>query len=306
MAIASDRLPSLKGIEAFVSAAHALSFRDAAEQLHLTTSAVSRRIQSLEEQIGVQLFDRNTMSVRLTSAGRNYLNLLMPGIDIIQRANREIQQESQENCIRIACSSLVASQWLQPLLMKYRERWPDVKIEVYALDPLKLNALTETDLCIATINDGQQCHDAVHLFEMHYFPICSAELADTIPIRSPEDLYKVPLIEIRAASDAWPLWFRAAGLRRFPPKGTIMIEDTAAYTDAVVQGLGVGLGSAELTGERLRRGQVRRLFDITCRYPRSVYLRANGDALRRPPVRALQEWLVADAHEMPAARFAHA
>lgn len=302
MAIASNRLPSLKGIEAFVSAAHALSFRDAAEQLHLTTSAISRRIQSLEDQVGVQLFDRNTRSVRLTSAGRHYLDLLMPAIDIIQTANRAVRKEQQEGAIRIACSSLVASQWLQPLLMRFRQRWPDVKIEVYALDPLKLSAPTETDLCIATINDGDPCQDAIHLFEMHYFPICSAELAEAVPIRSPEDLYKVPLIEIRAANDAWALWFRAAGLERFPPKGTIMIEDTSAYTEAVVQGLGVGLGSAELTGERLRRGQVKRLFDITCRYPRSVYLRANRDALQRPPVLALQEWLLADARQMPAAR----
>lgn len=290
--MASGRLPSLKGIEAFIAAARASSFRDAAEQLHLTTSAISRRIQSLEEQIGVLLFERNTRSVRLTAAGQDYLQLLMPGLEAIHNATRTIQHGPQENYVRVACSSMITSQWLNPTLAGFREQWPDVSIEVYALDPLQLSAMTVTDLAIATINDGQASAGAVRLFGMTYFPICSAELQDAVPIREPADLYGVPLIESGAARDAWPMWFRAAGLTGFPSKGTIMIEDTGAYIEAVIQGLGVGLGSEELTGESLRRGSIRRLFDVTCRYPRGVYLRRSEKAMARPSVRALHDWLV--------------
>ena len=289
------RIPSLKGIEAFVAAAESSSFRIAAEDLHLTTSAVSRRIQSLEEQMGVQLFDRTTRTVRLTPTGQHYLDLLMPGLLVIEEAGRAVQDRVEEESIRVACSSMLASQWLQPNLTGFRQRWPNFQIEIYSLDPLQLSSATSTDLRIATINDGHECSGWKRLFGMEFFPICSAELAESHMLRTPRDMTGFPLIQSPSAKDAWSMWFRAAGLKGLEPKSVIMIEDSGAYIDAVAQGLGIGLGGPHMSGDALRRGHVRRMFDVACHYPRSVFLRVSDKATDRTPVRALYDWLVEKA-----------
>src|SRR5688500_13378304 len=67
------RLPSLKFLKTFQVAAARLSFKAAAEELFITPSAVSHQIKSLEEQLGVTLFERGPHSLSLSEAGRQYL-----------------------------------------------------------------------------------------------------------------------------------------------------------------------------------------------------------------------------------------
>lgn len=293
--MAYQRLPSLKGIEAFVCAANTLSFRDAADQLFLTTSAISRRIQLLEEQLNTQLFERCARAVRLTEAGRTYLSHLTPGLDIIREASNKMLKGGQDNCIRIACTSLISAQWLHPRISDFMEVCPDSDFEVFTLESLKFNNSSDVDLCIGTMNDGAGQSSKIRLFEMDYFPICAPRLLEEADLKKPSDLENVTLLRNYYVPDSWPNWLQAAGVPGLMPRHMVMIEEPGAYHAAICQGMGVGLGGENLTGESLRKGEVVRLFDISCRYPRSAYLQANNNALQRPVVRAFHDWLVAAA-----------
>lgn len=71
-----ERLPSLNAVRSFVAAARLQSFTAAAQELHVTQGAVSRMVQALEQELGLQLFNRNGRFIALTQAGQGYLSLI--------------------------------------------------------------------------------------------------------------------------------------------------------------------------------------------------------------------------------------
>ena len=73
-------LPPLNALRAFEAAARHLSFKQAAHELHVTAGAVSQQVRLLEERLGVQLFERLTRQVILTSAGETYLTPVRQGV----------------------------------------------------------------------------------------------------------------------------------------------------------------------------------------------------------------------------------
>ncbi|MFA7441006.1 MAG: LysR family transcriptional regulator [Sphingomonadaceae bacterium] len=288
----TQRLPSLRGIEAFVAVAEALSFRDAAERLNLTASAVSRRVQALEQQFGVALFERGPRSVSLTIAGNAYLERLRPGLEIVREASAAASRSRREAPIRVATTPLISTQWLHGALGNFLENRPGCEVEIHTVPSLRVELEAGIDMCISSLKDGDMVSDAVRLFGMEFFPICAPELVQSLALRKPEDLMQATLLVAGGARDAWPMWLRAAGLAELTPRGGIMIADSASYLEAVGQGLGVGLGSAGLSEAILSSGRAVRLFDVICRYPRSVYARANQLSLKRPEVKSLFEWLL--------------
>lgn len=81
-------LPSLNGMRAFEAAARLGSVKDAAEELHLTPSAVSRHIRSLETNLGQELFERSFRQITLTARGSYYAHSLSEAFEAIRRAQR--------------------------------------------------------------------------------------------------------------------------------------------------------------------------------------------------------------------------
>ena len=87
--VAQIRTPPLRLLRAFCLAARHSSFKDAADRLSLTPSAVSHQVKELEEQLGVTLFERRTRSVVLTPVGRQLLEDLEPALRRSARRSNE-------------------------------------------------------------------------------------------------------------------------------------------------------------------------------------------------------------------------
>ncbi len=105
-------------------------FEAAANKLHTTQSAISKRIQELEETFGVPLFDRSRRSARLTDKG---LEVLALGKDLLERRDHLVERISDESVIqsqfRIGVTELTGITWLPQLIAQIRERFPRLKIE---------------------------------------------------------------------------------------------------------------------------------------------------------------------------------
>ena len=101
-------------LRAFLAVARYLNFRAAAEELALTQSAVSRQIQSLEDEVGVALFLRHTRAVELTSAGAQLQRAVTPALERIDGAVRLIRQTSGRKSVAITTWASFASMWLIP------------------------------------------------------------------------------------------------------------------------------------------------------------------------------------------------
>ena len=129
-------------LKTFLRVADAGSFNKAAEESFITPTAVIKQINSLEESLGVKLFDRSHRGLRLTKAGRSMYQdaryIIQYCRDSVTRAKNAMQED--ENIIRIGSSPMTPAQLLMALWAKINERCPDIKFQIVPSENTPENA----------------------------------------------------------------------------------------------------------------------------------------------------------------------
>lgn len=120
------------GIQAFVLIAEQGGFNRAADQLHVTQTALTRRLQKLESYLGVRLLDRTTRSVQLTVVGREFLPQAQRMVNEMTLAVGRLKDMSRltKGNITIACVPTMAHHTLPAIIRKYAERYPGNRIRI--------------------------------------------------------------------------------------------------------------------------------------------------------------------------------
>jgi len=120
------------GVQAFVAIARQRSFNKAAEELFITQTALSRRLQNLEDSLGVTLVERTTRSVSLTAIGRDFLPQAQRLITDLAAALREIRETGKalRGDVSIACVPTVGVRYLPRIIKDYSARFPDNRIKI--------------------------------------------------------------------------------------------------------------------------------------------------------------------------------
>src|SRR6478672_7476977 len=121
----------ISAIRAFEAAARTGSFRDAANELHLTPSAVSHAIRKLESTMSTTLFERSARSVRLTPAGENLMRHAGAAFDNLRRGIEEVAGRGPQ-LLRVHCAPSFAAQWLAPRLTKFLAAEPQLEVRLAA------------------------------------------------------------------------------------------------------------------------------------------------------------------------------
>ncbi|MQP68297.1 LysR family transcriptional regulator [Niveispirillum sp. SYP-B3756] len=286
----TGRLPSLRGIEAFVCVAEVLNLRVASERLNVSISAVSHRIQALEEELGVKLFVRGKRALQLSPAGSDYLERLKPGLQALRAATHAARDDVHSPVLRIAGPSFFFDQWLLPRLDNFRKDWPKIRIELLTLGRKRA---TGTDVTILPMSPSAIHDGAEPLFELLVTPVCTPAFASRYELRQIRDLLTVPLIDIVPSSNAWSLLFLAAGLEAEVPEPAYAADSPVTLCQMALNGLGVALAANVLVDAHLRQGLLMRPFDIGCVVPTAFGLVAREwDA--RSMARAFVRWLRAE------------
>ena len=116
--------------------ARAGSIRKAAEQLHVTASAVNRRIMDLEEELDAPLFERRARGVRLTAAGELFVRYIREQNGDVERMKSQIEDLKglRRGTVRIACSQALALDFLPREIAAYRRQFPLVQFDVQVFD----------------------------------------------------------------------------------------------------------------------------------------------------------------------------
>lgn len=125
----------LRHLRYFVAVAENLSFRQAAEKLHMAQPPLSSQIKSLENELGVRLFERNTRSVRLTHAGQVFLQDVRSLLASSAEAQRRVKEAAQGlvGTLRVGVIAPAANAWLASVLRRFRQRFPSVQLSVFDL-----------------------------------------------------------------------------------------------------------------------------------------------------------------------------
>jgi DNA-binding transcriptional LysR family regulator len=125
----------LRHLRYFVAVAEQLNFRRAAEKLHMAQPPLSAQIKSLEQELGVRLFERTTRSVRLTHAGTVFLEesraVLAASMQAEQRARDA--EHGLAGTLRIGIIAPVANAWLAGILRGFRQQFPGVQLSLFEL-----------------------------------------------------------------------------------------------------------------------------------------------------------------------------
>lgn len=287
----ADRLPSLRGIEAFACVSEVLNLRVASERLNITVSAVSHRIQGLESELGVKLFDRGPGGLTLTREGRGFRQRLLPGLQALQEATRSAQPIAQKRVLRLSAPPIFYDRWLLPRLGHFLRSWPDTRIELLSSGRKRAAG---TDIVIAPLTSATIRAGATALFEVRVTPMCSPGFAARHPITAPEALLDLPLIDFTPTSQSWSVWFAAAGIGGEAPAASILVDNQILVCEVLIQGLGVALGSPQLFAAMIEDGLAICPFGLEVTIPPTLGITIRND---EKMTRAFADWLIAEAAE---------
>jgi LysR family glycine cleavage system transcriptional activator len=299
---------SIGPLRAFEAVARLLSFRAAAEELSLTQSAVSRQIQSLEEEIGCVLFLRGTRRVELSVDGATLLPAAVAALDRLDQAVRQIRRTRGRRVVNVTTFASFATLWLIPRLAEFQKRHADIDIRVSADDRLAEMEDSEHDLALRYAVADTLPADAERLFEEGVTPVVSPDYAARCangqlpPLRTAADLARHGLTEEDDARPSaeflgWRHWLSQHGQPELQPLRWLYFNFTHQQIQAALAGQGVALARLPLVREQLARGELVEPFGPAGRLPSpfAYWLVTAPSAARRPEVVAFRAWVLEQA-----------
>jgi LysR family glycine cleavage system transcriptional activator len=300
----SERPLPLGGLRGFEAAARRLSFKDAAEELHLTQSAMSRQIQALEEALGAKLFERKTRALALTETGRELYGVTHELLVRLDQAVRRIQARGGRRSVSVTTFASIVSMWLLPRLPEFNRMHPDVDVRIVAVDRLLDLESEGIDLAIRGFAPRNVPATAHELFREELFPVCSPSLLERVgrPLRGPEDLAAYVLLDFVAygpvpfgSAYTWAHWFEAIGAPAVEPASKFSFSYFDQIIQAAVRGQGVALARSPLVADLIEEGDLVVPFRASKVTAYSICLVAARGAEQREEVRTFCEWVRAHA-----------
>ena len=284
-------LPPLDTLITFEAVARNGSFTRAATELCLTQSAVSKQIRTLEDALGVSLFERQARGISLTRAGTGLFAEVSAMLERLQHSVNRIKVEHAPTAVTVQCTHAVAQFWLFPRLLAFNTAHPGITVNIHANNGLDESSTADYDFSILYGNGKWSSLDAHLLFTECVYPVASAALP-VADIGAPSDVQTLPLIELDSSGwncMDWRDWFRHFAIEHTPaPDSPLFNQVTLAY-QAIMQGMGVGLGWDFMVRDKIDSGVLRRVGPYEC-------ISGNADYLAHSRHKTLSEAAVIFRH----------
>ena len=259
--------PGLAKLEAVLAVARCGSFRAAASELQMSTTALSQAVARLERQLGVRLFNRTTRSVALTEAGRVFVEQAGPAVRMIEQAMQgaRAHQQVAAGTLRINSFASAAREILAPLILAYVREHPRVHIDLVTEGRLVDIVAGGFDLGIRradfvpsdmiALRLGQPRRHAV-VASPRYFSECA-------PPCVPGDLVRHACIRIRLPSGDLYRWAfeREGQAEHIEVSGPITLDEASLARIAVLDGLGMGYFMESDVAEDIASGRLVRVLE---------------------------------------------
>ena len=264
-------LPPLNALRAFEAAARLESFQRAAEELHVTPTAISHQIRNLEEIIGTRLFHRQPRPIRLTSAGRRLFPALEEALDLVAGAVSSVAQNAASAPLIVTTTRAFASRWLIPRMSRMQQ---DSDLPPFALDAservVDLNS-GRADLAIRYTRSAPAEFESRRLFSDRYIAVCSPQILERTS--SPNALANLPMIYFDwknpvAGTPTWSQWI-AGACTAVPdvdlpdPEGGTRFSEEIHAIDAAVLGQGLALLSNRIVQNEIEAGRLVQPIDFS-------------------------------------------
>lgn len=283
------RLPPLNAVRAFEVSARHLNFARAAEALGVTQGAISKQVIALEDFIGAKLFERLPGGLALTEEGKSVMAHVGPAFAALEDGfTRFARRPPRSNVFRLSTIGSFAAETIVPNLHSFRERFPDMELELLTSDRLVDLAREEVDLSVRfgkgpwdglvsrPVNDGR------------LIPVCAPSLAvDGAALVSG---HPAPRIQIFSA-DEWRIWSDASGIEIDRSGRMMIVEDFLVALNCALLGEGLALLPEPLTRRYLADGRLVRFSDVDAIFYMTYQLAYPPNSDRKPKVRGVMDWI---------------
>lgn len=289
MALRAELLPALA---VFESAARHQNFTHAAEELHLTASAVSHHVRKLEARLGVALFQRHARGVSLTAEGRQLADAAGSALADMDGVVHQLRtREDEASRVRVTTLHSLAYTWLIPRLPDFSRRYPDIRLNL------------DTEIALTRFDEGGPDvgirHGPGHwpglgahwLMDDAMFPVAAPDWPGREGIAHPRDLLGHRLIADHARQ-GWLDWFRAAGVHGATVDEHHTFSDTSNALNAAAHGLGVALARERIAAPYLAAGRLVRLPGPSMEARWSYYVVYPAHRRLRPAAACFVDWLL--------------
>jgi LysR family glycine cleavage system transcriptional activator len=286
------QLPPLNALRAFEATARHLSVKNAADELCVTSGAVSQLVKTLEQHLGVQLFRRVNRGVFLTDAGQAYLPPVRNAFRQISDATQKVAVPAETGLLTVSATPFFASAWLVPRLKSFQDAHPDIDLQV-----LTSNALADfsRDGVDVAIRHGMGQYPGLasqRVLTVEMVPVAAPALVvEHGKPKKPADLLRWPRVN-DADRKGWRLWFEAQGIEDAGPARGPSFDDAGLLLQAVLAGQGAALLPAAMMAPEIAQGRLVQLSKVTWLEDFAYYLVCPEGSRDRPKVAAFRDWLL--------------
>jgi len=287
----------LNTLPAFRAVARRGQVRAAAEDLHLTHSAVSQQIRVLEQQLGVALFERRQQRVHLNAAGQALLQAVEPALDQLAQGMAAARAAAglAAQMLRLSVVPSFAQRWLLPRMRRWRAQHPALVLELHASQQLVDLASGDYDAAIRQGVGPWRGMSAHRLFDSPLVALASPEVAEGLLAAGDGCLNALADAPLLGDAAIWARWFALAGLKH-APRPAASFNDAGLMLQAAEQGLGVALARDLLAADALLDGRLVQVSPLALpdESAQPLWLVHAPGREDDPAIHALARWLQAE------------
>lgn len=302
----SQQLPSLRALRAFEAVVRNRSMSKAADELHVSPGAVSHQIRTLEQELGIALFERSGGQFLPTAEALEIAAQIREGFGQIFGAVRRLRLANDPALLTISAEVSFGILWLGPRIPRFQSKYPGIEVRLDLVDEDPDFHRRGVDLTILPGYGFSSGCEAIKLSEEAISPVCAPRyLRDersASALRAPVDLLAAPLLHVEWFEPeasfrklAWERWFTEAGVKT---AGVTLsgahFSHTVIALQLAIAGHGVALASDCLVADAIASGSLVRPFDIRLKVPGDYYLLYADADKDQANVVAFRNWLVAE------------
>ncbi len=281
-------LPSLASLLALEALDRLGSASAAADELNLTQGAISRQLQVMADQLGVQLTHRDKGRLHLTPAARDYVTEVRRTLSTLAQASLTLRANPMGGALNLAILPAFGMHWLAPRLAHFARQHPEVTVNLSTrLQPFDF----ASEAFDAAIHYGRQdWPGAAYLKLMEEDVLAVASPALTAPLATPQDALTLPLLQLQSRPGDWGRWLATHGMPiKRPP--AMLFDHFATMQQAAIHGLGAAVLPLFLIEQDLAQNRLVPLFGTPIPSHSAYYLVWPKDRPPRAPLTSFIKWL---------------
>lgn len=294
-------MPPLSALRAFEAAGRLQSFTRAAQELHVTTAAVSHQVRGLEEWLGRRLFRRTTRRLFLTEEGQLALGHLREGFERLAKAVEVLRAPERERVLTVSTTPSFAAKWLVPRLDRFTHAHPGIDMRLAATTALAKFDREDVDVAVRFGRGRYAGASSQRLFGEFVTPMANPRVWKALRRRPrPADLARMTLLHddsvlMTGRQPGWREWLGKAGVSEPDLDRGMHFDDGHLVLQAAAEGRGVALGRVVLAAPELDAGSLVAPFPPVMALDAGYWLVIPEARGQRPSIRAFAAWMAAEA-----------